>query len=192
MYQQSVDRADGSSKKDLMLFVLLIVVFFLLGSVMLYIENISQSLIPRYVFIGCVLLALYLLYRFRLVGYRYTVFYKELDPIYEPKLDPTKPIESPYPIGTVIFERIVSAKGTILVTLSAKDIISIEPCGINTINDQPDILNVCVGKKRERYLLTYRKNDLQACILFSPNEEFLIHLDEAMKLEVQNCGTADE
>lgn len=183
MYQQSVDRSGGSSKKDLLLFGLLILLFFLLGSVMLYLENAFKSMIPRYVFIGLVLVGLYLIYRFRLIGYRYTVFFKETDPIYEPRLDASGPIESPYPVGTVIFERIISAKGTILLKLNVSDIIAIEKCENESAPNKKDILNVCAGKKLDKYLISYRKGDVVAFVLFNPNAEFLAHLHEAMEAE---------
>ncbi len=183
MYQQSVDRSGGSSKKDLLLFGLLILLFFLLGSVMLYLENTFKSMIPRYVFIGMVLVGLYLIYRLRLIGYRYTVFFKETDPIYEPRLDASGPIESPYPVGTVIFERIISAKGTILLTLNVSDIIGIERCENESAPVKKDVLNVCAGKKLDKYLISYRKGGTTAFVLFNPDAEFLAHLHEAMEAE---------
>lgn len=183
MYQQSVDRAGGSTKNDLLLFGLLILLFFLLGSIMLYLENTFKSMIPRYVFIGLVLTGLYLIYRLRLIGYRYTVFFRETDPIYEPKLDATVPIESPYPVGTVIFERIISAKGTILLTLNVSDIIGIEKYENESAPIKKDVLNVCAGKKLDKYLISYRKGGTTAFVLFNPDAEFITHLHEAMEAE---------
>lgn len=181
MYQQSVDRSGASPKKDLLLFGLLILLFFLLGSVMLYLENTFKTMIPRYVFIGLVIAGLYLIYRLRLVGYRYTVFYEETDPIYEPRLDASVPIESPYPVGTVIFERIISAKGTILLTLNSSDIIGIEKYENETTPVKKNLLDVCAGKKSDKYLISYLKNGTTAFVLFNPDAEFLAHLHEAMK-----------
>ena len=127
MYQQSVDKASLSAKKDLFFFIILIVTFFVCGAIMLYLENVLNSHIPRYVFIAAVLIGIYIFYRLRLIGFRYTVFYKELEPVYDPRFDAFKPVESyPYPVGTLIFERIVSAKGTIIKKLDVRDIISFE------------------------------------------------------------------
>lgn len=183
MYQQSVDRTGGVPKKDLLLFVLLILLFFLLGSIMLYLENTFKTMIPRYVFIGLVLSGLYLIYRLRLVGYRYTIFYEETDPIYEPRLNAAGPIESPYPVGTVIFEHIISAKGTILLTLNVSDIIKIEKYENADLSAKMDMLNVCAGKKLDKYLISYQKSDTTAFVLFNPDAEFLTHLHEAMEAE---------
>ncbi len=193
MYQQSVDRSGNSAKKDMWLFILLLILFFLFGAVMLYLENLLKSRIPRYVFIGLILAALYLIYRRRLIGFRYTVFYKELEPVYDPRFDAVKPVESyPYPVGTVIFERIVSAKGSILLKLDAKDIISIEPCRIDDKSNNADVLNVYAGKKINAYKLTYRKDGSAACVIFNPDEEFLMHLHEAMKYKPSDSDEADD
>ena len=60
MYQQSVDKASLSAKKDLIFFIILIVTFFVCGAIMLYLENVLSSHIPRYVFIAAVLIGIYI------------------------------------------------------------------------------------------------------------------------------------
>ena len=118
MYQQSVDRSGGSQKSDLILFIVLIIAFFAVGAVVMYLEKLFDSNVPRYVFIGLVLAAIYAIYRLRIIGFRYTVFYKEPETVYDPRFDDMITHEDyPYPVGTIVFERIVSAKGTTIETL---------------------------------------------------------------------------
>ena len=50
MYQQSVDRSGGSQKSDLILFIVLIIAFFAVGAVVMYLEKLFDSNVPRYVF----------------------------------------------------------------------------------------------------------------------------------------------
>ena len=110
MYQQSVDRSGGSQKSDLILFIVLIIAFFAVGAVVMYLEKLFDSNVPRYVFIGLVLAAIYAIYRLRIIGFRYTVFYKEPETVYDPRFDDMITHEDyPYPVGTIVFERIVSA-----------------------------------------------------------------------------------
>ena len=87
MYQQSVDRSGGSQKSDLILFIVLIIAFFAVGAVVMYLEKLFDSNVPRYVFIGLVLAAIYAIYRLRIIGFRYTVFYKEPETVYDPRFD---------------------------------------------------------------------------------------------------------
>ena len=62
MYQQSVDRSGGSQKSDLILFIVLIIAFFAVGAVVMYLEKLFDSNVPRYVFIGLVLAAIYAIF----------------------------------------------------------------------------------------------------------------------------------
>ena len=104
MFQESVDRSHGSSKSDLILFLVLIAAFFTVGAIVFWLENKFGSSIPRYIFIAAVLAALYLVYRLRIVGYRYTVFYEAPKPVYDARFDDMMLHEDyPYPVGTVVF-----------------------------------------------------------------------------------------
>ena len=123
MFQESVDRSHGSSRSDLLLFLVLIAAFFTVGAVVFALENKFGSSVPRYFFIAAVLAALYLVYRLRIVGYRYTIFYEAPKPVYDARFDDMMLHEDyPYPVGTVVFERIVSAKGSVLYAIDRKDI----------------------------------------------------------------------
>ena len=87
MFQESVDRSHGSSKSDLILFLILVAAFFGIGGIVLLLESKINSTIPRYAFIALVLAGVYLIYRYRLIGYRYTVFYEAPKPVYDARFD---------------------------------------------------------------------------------------------------------
>lgn len=183
MYQQSVDKSGNSSKADVVLLILLIVSFFLVGSVALYLEKVFSSSAPRYVFIGAVLIAIYLIYRARLIGFRYTIFYKEPEAVYDPRFDDMIIHEDyPYPVGTIVFERIVSAKGTILLTLSARDLVAVtEPkADASKYGLIHDTFNFSRTKPEKSYGLIYRRDDDLCRLYFSPDEEFLGYIDRVM------------
>lgn len=176
MFQQSVDRSRGTAKSDLMLFVWLVVGFFAVGSVVLYLEKLFSSNIPRYVFIGIALAALYLIYRIRLVGYRYTIFYKEAEPVYDPRFDDMILHEDyQYPVGTIVFEHISSAKGNILLTVDRNDIIALVAPG-ESFNAPSPIAHTADYSctKAEKAHTLYFKKDGEACsVRFAPDAEFL-------------------
>lgn len=176
MFQQSVDRSRGTAKSDLMLFVWLVVGFFAVGAVVLYLEKLFSSSIPRYVFIGIALAALYLIYRLRLVGFRYTVFYKEAEPVYDPRFDDMILHEDyKYPVGTIVFERIVSAKGAILLTVDKKDILALTAPGEAFSLDSSIAHSADYScTKSEKAHSLYFKKDGDVCrVLFAPDAEFL-------------------
>lgn len=115
MHQESVDRSNNSSKSDLLLLIVLIVAFFAVGGAFMALKRLLDSSVPQYIFVVLVLAAVYLIYRIRLIGYRYTFFYKAPEPEYDERFGEMMIHEDyPYPLGTLVIERIVSAKGTIL------------------------------------------------------------------------------
>lgn len=176
MFQQSVDRSRGTAKSDLWLFIALVAGFFAIGSVVVYLGKLFSSSIPRYVFIGIVLAALYLIYRLRLIGYRYTIFYKEAEPVYDPRFDDMIMHEDyQYPVGTIVFERIVSAKGNILLTIDKKDIIALVAPGEafspeGAVAHSADYSCTKIEKAHSLYFM--RSGEL-CRVLFAPDAEFL-------------------
>ncbi len=181
MYQQSVDRSGGSQKSDLILFIVLIIAFFAVGAVVMHLEKLFDSNVPRYVFIGLVLAAIYAVYRLRIIGFRYTVFYKEPETVYDPRFDDMITHEDyPYPVGTIVFERIVSAKGTIIETLCGSDIVAVCTPGSEYSGENAssiiDSANVSCRKTERAYSVVYKKGGALHRIFFNPDEEFLNHV----------------
>lgn len=183
MYQESVDKSGNSSKADVILLILLIVSFFLVGSIALYLEKVFSSSAPRYIFIGVVLIAVYLIYRTRLIGFRYTIFYKEPEAVYDPRFDDMIIHEDyPYPVGTIIFERIVSAKGTILLTLTDQELVAaVDPgADASAYGEVRDTYNFSRTKPEKSHSLIYRKDGKLCRLYFSPDREFLGYIDSIM------------
>ena len=175
MFQESVDRSHGSSKSDLILFLVLIAAFFTVGAIVFWLENKFGSSIPRYVFIAAVLAALYIVYRLRIVGYRYTVFYEAPKPVYDARFDDMMLHEDyPYPVGTIVFERIVSAKGTVLLTVDKSEIECLLKPGETSPGLSPDaVYNLACRKAEQAHSLFFRKDGRLVLVLFDPSEEFL-------------------
>ena len=194
MYQQSTDRSHGSARSDLILFIALVAAFFTVGAVVLYLENKFSSRLPRYIFIAAVLGCLFLVYKFRLVGYRYTVFYEAPRPVYDEKLGETIIHEDyPYPLGTVVFECIVSAKGTIVYAVDRKDIKAFLKPGESAAEFNFDKeLNLSCIKAEKAHALIFEKDGKLIKVLFDPDEEFLGHLNTIMDPSYDPSPAADE
>lgn len=190
MFQESVDRARGSSKSDLLLFLILVAAFFSVGGIVLLLESKFDSQIPRYVFIALVLAAVYAVYRLRIVGYRYTVFYEAPKPVYDPRFDDMMIHEDyPYPVGTLVFERIVSAKGVILLTVDKSEIESVLKPGETGGNSVFDgsTLNVACRKAERSHCLCYRKDGKLNRLYFDPSPEFLGYIDRIMNEKAEEA-----
>lgn len=187
MFQQSVDRSRGTAKSDLMLFIWLVIGFFAVGAVVLYLEKLFSSSVPRYLFIALALGALYLIYRLRLVGFRYTIFYKEAEPVYDPRFDDIILHEDyQYPVGTIVFERIVSAKGSTILTVDQKNIVALTTPGGSgapaaEISHSADY---SCTKSEKAYSLYFKKDGALCRVLFAPDAEFL----KCYREMLENCG----
>lgn len=192
MYQQSVDRSHGSSKSDLILFLVLIVAFFTVGAIALYLEGVFSSRLPRYIFIGLVLAALYLVYRLRLVGYRYTVFYEEPKPVYDERFGEEIVHEDyPYPVGTLVFERIVSAKGTILFTIDKNDILEFLAPGEKPREAVEFEYDLSCTKREKAHTLVFTAGDAKTALYFDPDDEFSAHVKTIMSMADTEAPDSD-
>ena len=183
MYQQSVDRSHGSARSDLVLFIALLAAFFLVGTIAVVLENHFSSRIPRYVFIGLVLACLYLVYRLRLVGYRYTVFYEEPKAVYDERFGEEIMHEDyPYPVGTLVFERIVSAKGTIVFTVDRKDILEFLAPGEKPGVKADKEYDFSCTKREKAHTLVFAAEGGNTALYFDPDEEFSAHIRTIMDM----------
>ena len=181
MFQESVDRSHGSAKSDLVLFILLIIAFFTVGSVVFLLEKSLDSKLPRYIFIGAVLVCLYLVYRLRIVGYRYTVFHEEPKPVYDPRFDDMMIHEDyPYPVGTIVIERIVSAKGTILFTIDKSEIKALAKPGEESGLVADSTFNAACRKPEQAHSLFFSKDGKLNRLYFDPSEEFFGYVQKLL------------
>ena len=181
MFQESIDKFGNSSWKDILLFVLLIVVFFSVGGVVLYLEKVfGGTKAPRYIYIAIAFVAIYLIYRFRILGFRYTVFYKAPKPEFDPRFNDMMLHEDyPYPVGTVVFEKTASAKGKILAAVSRDRIKAFLKPGEKYAEPEKisDTMNLSCGKIEKAHSIVYEKDGKLCCIYFKPSQKFTEYID---------------
>ena len=171
MYQESTDKLNGSGRKDAVIFIVLIVFFLFAGTIATVLKAKFDSNVPLYVMAAVFGALLYIVYRLRIVGWRYTVFFKEPEPEYDARFDDYIIHEDyPYPVGTVVIERTVSAKGEILAVIPKEDIIALLEPGEEHASDQEAVCGP--GKKEKLSSIVYVKDGKTLRIFFKPSDEF--------------------
>lgn len=135
---------------------------------------------------GAVLLFLWL-YKRRLSAYRYTVYHKaplpgELDEYGDP-------LRHPYPLGTLIFER-MGRRPRLLESLAPGELIALLPPGEPLPEGvRPGPLLCCAGRKKAHHLI-YRRKDKARALGLCPSEELAAILGEIIAA-VNYCGGAE-
>ncbi|MBO4330612.1 MAG: hypothetical protein J5827_00895 [Oscillospiraceae bacterium] len=181
MYQESDDRIKGSPLKDTILVILLIAAFFVIGFIATGIRASVESNLPIYLFAALCAGCVYLIYRLRILGYRYTVFYEQPQPEYDARFDDYIVHEDyPYPVGTFVAERTTSAKGTIIDVIKANEIIAVLKPGEDYENSAEEIV-CCSHGKAKAHSIVYGRDGSVFRMYISPSEELLGYIDRIMR-----------
>lgn len=176
MYQESDDKIKGSARKDTVLIIVLIAAFFVIGGIFTALKAKFDNDLPIYAFAALAALCVYIVYRIRIMGYRYTVFYKEPEPEYDPRFDDyMKHEDYPYPVGTFVAERTSSAKGEIIETVAAADMIALLPPGAEYAADGELICSS--HKKSASHSLVYKKEGRTVRMYIAPSEELIGYIN---------------
>lgn len=179
MYQESDDKLKGSKLTDTVLFIALIAFFFIAGGLATAMRAKFDTPLPLYavaiVFAGLI----YLVYRLRIVGWRYTVFYKEPEPEYDPRFGEEIIHEDyPYPVGTVVIEKTVSAKGEILAVIKREELEALLEPGEQYNADQEAVLGP--KKKEASSSVVFSRDGKTYRAYFTPSAEFKNYVRELM------------
>lgn len=176
MYQESDDKIRGSSRTDIILFVILLLAFFAIGAAATALKAQFDNNLPIYVFALLAAICVYIIYRIRILGYRYTVFYKEPEPEYDARFDDYITHEDyPYPVGTFVAERTSSAKGTIIDVVDKKDMLALLKPGEEYAADEEIVCSS--HKKSKSHSLVYKSEGRTIRMYIYPSEELIGYLN---------------
>ena len=151
------------------------VFFFAAGGLSTFLKAKLGSNIPLYVFAFFMAGVLYLFYRIRLVGYRYTVFHSEPETEYDPRFDEFITHEDyPYPVGSIVFERTVSAKGTIIEVVKKEELTAFLDAGTDYSSDSEIVCGP--AKKEKSASVVFAREGKHYRIYFSPSEQFISYI----------------
>ncbi len=171
MYQESDDKIRGSAVSDTVLVIVLIAAFFLIGALATWLKSYYSTDAPLYIFAAVCALCVYIIYRVRILGYRYTVFYEEPKPEYDPRFDDYITHEDyPYPVGTFVAERTVSANGTIIDAIDKSQLVAMLAPGEAYSGVDEEIV-CCSHKKRAAHSLIYKKDGKLIRMYIAPTDE---------------------
>ena len=171
MYQESDDKLKGSSRTDTIIFITLIVFFFAAGALATVLRSKFETNLPLYALAAVFGALLYIVYRLRIVGWRYTVFYSEPKTEFDPRFnDYITHEDHPYPVGTVVFEKTVSAKGQILEVVKKEELLALlEPGEEYTVSAE----RVFGPKKKEASAsIVFEREGKLYRVFFTPSEQF--------------------
>lgn len=171
MFQESDDKLKGTARSDTAIFIALIAAFFLIGGVATALKTRFDSPLPIYAAAAIFAGLIYLIYKLRIVGWRYTVFYKEPEPEYDPRFDEEIIHEDyPYPVGTVVIEKTVSAKGEILAVIKREELVALLEPGESFEADEEAVLG---PRKREvSSSIVFRREGKLYRAFFTPSDQF--------------------
>ena len=186
MYQESDDKLHATAISDALLVVLLIAAFFLIGGVATFIKTKFDNDLPIYIFALLCAVCVYIVYRVRILGYRYTVFHKEPEPEYDPRFDDyIKHEDYPYPVGTFVAERTTSAKGSIIDVVDKSQMKALLAPGEEYAGADTEV--VCTSRKKAKaWSLVYEKDAKTVRMYISPSEELLGYIRGFMEASHSN------
>lgn len=171
MYQESDDKLRGNKRSDTILFIALIAFFFIGGGLATAMRAKFDSPLPLYAVAVVFAALLYLVYRLRIVGWRYTVFYKEPEPEYDPRFDEEIVHEDyPHPVGTVVIEKTVSAKGEILEVISREELVALLEPGAEYTADEEAVMGP--RKKEASSSIIFKRDGKLYRAYFTPTDKF--------------------
>ena len=180
MHQESTDKMKGSAFSDTVLFIILIAFFFLAGSAATFLKMKFGSNIPLYVFAVVLGALMVLIYKLRLTGYRYTVFYKAPEPEFDERFNDYITHEDyPYPVGTVVVESISSAKGKVLEVINRDELVEIlEPGAEFSPDEELDYSPVSVKKSRS---LVFKRGGKTVRMYLNATDEFKKYVETVLE-----------
>ena len=191
MYQESDDRIKGTSGKDALLVILLIAAFFIIGFIATSIRESFDNNLPIYIFALLCAACVYLIYRLRILGYRYTVFYEPPQAEYDARFDDYITHEDyPYPVGTFVAERTASANGTVIDTIDASEILEILKPGAD-YREADEVLVCSSHGKKKSHSIVYKRDNRITRMYISPSDELLGYIYK-IKAEAKSKEAANE
>lgn len=180
MYQESEDRLNLGSKSDFLLLILLIIGFFAIGFAATYLRSVFNSNLPMYLLAVVVAAIVYVIYRVRILGYRYTVFFEDPKPEFDERFNDYITHEDyPYPVGTIVVERTSSAKGTIIESINKSQVITLlEPLAEYHTDVE---LRCCCHGISKAHSLVYTKEGKTVRLYFYPSEQLLSNIKKIIE-----------
>lgn len=174
MYQHTNDNQHISAKFDLVLVIVMIAFIVFMRQITNFISSLPGGGILNVLVLFALIAGCYIIYRKRLCSYRYTIYFeqpKEGEPDAFGNVQTTQP----YPLGTMLFERMIANKGRLYEAVRYDEFVALIVPG-ETYSEKINLLNyakLTVYSNKTAYTLVFRRKDKLYGIYFHPDAKFI-------------------
>ncbi len=175
MHQEFVEGSKGSSKADFIILVVFILFIVFLRRIVDLLAALPTpfNAIGQILLLGLVVVALALVYDRRISNYRYTIVYRQPEEGEENEFGYAQPY--PWPVGAILFERMVGKKGKILEKIDPEELVALLAPG-EAYSEKIGFFNrsrLTCKRGKTAYTAVFRRKGRLYGILFHPTGELL-------------------
>ena len=175
MHQETVQGGKESAKVDFIIVVAFVFVILFIRQIIDLVAALPApfNAIGQLALLAGVVVVLALVYDRRISGYRYTIVYRQIEEGEENEFGHAKPY--PWPVGAILFERIVGKKGKILEKIDPEEFVALLAPG-ETYPERVGFLNssrLTVKRSKTAHTALFRRKGRLYAIVFHPTEEMV-------------------
>lgn len=176
MLQERLENDKSTPKSDLLLAIGLLLLIIFARYILVFLRSLPLGGLLQLAVLAGLIYAAYMVYKKRLIGYRYTLTYAEpaaddLDAFGERRANP-------YPLGSFLVERMVADKGKVYEAVSAEEYIALlapgeaSSVGVLPAGAKVKTLYLTIKPKATAHTLFFQRGQTVYKLLFSPSEAF--------------------
>ncbi|MDO5112656.1 MAG: hypothetical protein Q4E65_10155 [Clostridia bacterium] len=174
MLQERLDNDKSTPKSDLILVIALLFLIIFARYILVLLRSLPYGGMWQLLILAGLIYAAYMVYKKRLIGYRYTLTYEEpaaddLDAFGERR-------SNPYPLGSFLVERMVADKGKVYEAVSADEYIALlapgEAAQALPADKKIKTLYLTIMPRATAHTLLFQRENTVYKLLFSPSAKF--------------------
>lgn len=180
MYQNTNDNQKSSSVGDIIITIVLLLIIVFVRKLADFFKTLPSpyGVICMLLLLFFIVVSIYLIYKKRLCSYRYSIFYEQPP---EGELDEYGHQAAwPYPLGTIIFEKLTGKRGKIYETVLPEETVTLLAPGEEYTDEKVGFFNtttLSVLNRKTAHTLVFRRKNKLYKIYFHPSEEFMEHVN---------------
>lgn len=181
MLQETYDNKKSTPLSDFVLLITLLVLFAAARYIASALRTLPMGGILQLLVFFALLFFVYYMYKTRLVSYRYTLTFKEIDEEKSEIMGDT--VRNPYPLGSFIVESMSGSKGKALEMVMPQEYLELLPPQAGTAYDgeKARSLKLTPQSAKDAYSLYFRRDGSLYRLIFSPSDEMVMRLDTLIK-----------
>ena len=186
MLQEVYDNQKSTPKSDFLLLIVLLALFVFARYITAAIRTLPLGGLWQMLVFIALLGYVYYLYKTRLVTYRYTLTYEEIDAEKTEMMGDT--VKNPYPLGSFLVENVSGRHGKLLEIVMPDEYVELLPPQTEDSHsgEKYRTLRMTSQTKKSAHSLYFKRNGVLYRLLFSPSEKMRLRLDTMIKELRQN------